>query len=102
MITLERAVRELDLSSPDEVAEALRVWKIKGYPRSPSTCPVARYVERRTGQQISVGDFTVRSFIPAVMTHMITSVETVQLPAVVQAFIHDFDVEHAYQDLCEE
>jgi hypothetical protein len=53
-LTLEQAVAELELTSADEIADVLRRHRVTGLRVAPRDCPVANYLELRTGRSVSV------------------------------------------------
>lgn len=85
-------LQALPQEGPDEVAEFLRVAGIKGARTTINACPVARYLQQKTG--------LVDVWVGANGAHVDQGDDaiSVTLPEAVRMFVADFDVD-TYPDL---
>lgn len=89
-MTLEEAMKTLDLADAQAVAELLMREGVKGERRDCIRCPVAVYLRKMIGQAVSVGHGLA-------MTR--TGMDIVFTPKAVSQFIGMFDDECLYPQL---
>ncbi len=92
-MTIAEALQELDLPSPDDVAEKLRAAGITGSVNA-RKCPIARYVKRATGKHALFAAFD------AIHHDRMERTRTYPYPRAVAQFVARFD-KWNYPDLLE-
>ena len=87
-VSVREALDDLDLGSPDQVADVLRWYGATGERYEPQSCPLARYLHLRTGDtSMKVGSMWVWSDNP---DNDVTT-RTTWLPYSAYAFRQMFD-----------